>query len=40
MNEYEQFKHLLEYFVAHLEWCVNEDQNTIGYQNYIKRLNE
>jgi len=40
MNEYEQFKHLLEYFVAHLEWCVNEDQNTIGYQNYIKRLIE
>jgi 5-methylcytosine-specific restriction protein B len=40
MNEYEQFKHLLEYFVAHLEWCVNEEQNTIGYQNYIKRLIE
>lgn len=40
MNDYEKFKHLLEYFVAHLEWCVNEDRNTIGYQNYIKPLIE
>lgn len=24
MNEYIQFKHLLEYFVSHLEWAVNQ----------------
>lgn len=38
MTEYEKFKKLLEYFVAHLEWCVNEDINHIGYINYIKPL--
>lgn len=38
MNEHEKFKKLLEYFVAHLEWCVNEDQNHDGYINYIKPL--
>ena len=38
MNEYEKFKHLLEYYVAHLEWCVNEDKNSIGYKQYIKQL--
>lgn len=36
MTEYEKFKKLLEYFVAHLEWCVNEDDNHIGYSKYIK----
>jgi 5-methylcytosine-specific restriction enzyme B len=38
MTEYDNFKKLLEYFVAHLEWCVNEDQNHVGYINYIKPL--
>ena len=38
MTEYEKFKKLLEYFVAHLEWCVNKDINHIGYINYIKPL--
>jgi hypothetical protein len=38
MTEYEKFKKLLEYFVAHLEWCVNKDKNHIGYINYIKPL--
>jgi hypothetical protein len=38
MTEYDKFKKLLEYFVAHLEWCVNEDQNYVGYINYIKPL--
>ncbi len=38
MNEYEKFKKLLEYFVAHLEWCVNGDTNHIGYADYIKPL--
>jgi 5-methylcytosine-specific restriction protein B len=38
MTEYEKFKKILEYFVAHLEWCVNEDINHIGYINYIKPL--
>ena len=36
MTEYEKFKKLLEYFVAHLEWCVNED--SVGYIQYIKPL--
>lgn len=38
MTEYDKFKKLLEYFVAHLEWCVNEDQNHVGYIKYIKPL--
>ncbi len=38
MTEYDKFKKLVEYFVAHLEWCVNEDQNHAGYINYIKPL--
>lgn len=38
MTEYEKFKKLLEYFVAHLEWCVNKDENHIGYIQYIKPL--
>lgn len=40
MEDYEKFKHLLEYYVAHLEWCVNEDKNSLGYENYIKPLIE
>ena len=38
MNEYEQFKHLLEYFVTHLEWLANKDTAFIGYEIYIKHL--
>ena len=40
MNEYEKFKHLLEYFVAHLEFCVTENKETIGYNKYIKPIGE
>ncbi|WP_259343333.1 AAA family ATPase [Capnocytophaga canis] len=40
MNEIVKFKHLLEYFVTHLEWCQNEDVNFIGYEKYIKNLVE
>ena len=28
--EYVKFKKLLEYFIAHLEWLVNEDNNNRG----------
>ena len=35
MNEYIQFKHLLEYFVSHLEWAVNQNPSHVGYQTYI-----
>lgn len=40
MAQYENFKHLLEYFVAHLEWCVNENISSRGYQTYIKPLKD
>lgn len=40
MKKYENFKHLLEYFVAHLEWCVNENTSFRGYQTYIKPLKD
>ncbi len=32
----EQFKHLLEYFVAHIEYVTNQDTNFVGYNQYIK----
>lgn len=38
MNEYIQFKHLLEYFVSHLEWAVNQNQFHPGYQTYIASI--
>ncbi|MFY1045975.1 McrB family protein [Chryseobacterium sp. GP-SGM7] len=39
MNEYEKFKHLLEYFVAHLEWLAsNSDTKNRGYLSYIEPL--
>ncbi|WP_210149606.1 McrB family protein [Chryseobacterium scophthalmum] len=39
MNEYEKFKHLLEYFVAHLEWLAsNSDTKNRGYALYIEPL--
>ena len=37
-EKYIKFKHLLEYFVSHLEWCNNNDQNFVGYNQYIKSL--
>ncbi|GIM52943.1 hypothetical protein CAPN004_19730 [Capnocytophaga cynodegmi] len=40
MNEIVKFKHLLEYFVTHLEWCQNEDTSILGYQKYIKKFVE
>ena len=38
-EEFSRFKHLLEYFVAHLEYIANGDStSTIGYGKYIKPL--
>lgn len=38
MNEYEKFKHLIEYFVTHLEWLINSDTSNRGYNSYLKPL--
>ena len=38
MDRYSQFKHILEYFVAHLEWIQNGDTSGIGYAQYIAPL--
>ena len=38
MTEYEKFKKLLEYFVTHLEWLINNDANNRGYNLYLKPL--
>jgi len=38
MTEYEQFKNLLEYFVAHLEYCVTDQKVGEGYMRYIKDI--
>lgn len=35
MNYLAQFKHILEYFVAHLEWVQNDDTPGPGYSEYI-----
>lgn len=35
MNYLAQFKHILEYFVAHLEWVQNGDTSGPGYSEYI-----
>lgn len=40
VNTYFRFKKLLEYFVAHLDYLVNERENTLGYEHYIKPLVE
>lgn len=37
-HKHQQFKQLLEYFVAHLEWCNSQDDSSIGYNQYIKPL--
>lgn len=38
--EYSKFKKLLEYFVAHLEWVVNNNDQNIGFEEYILPLIE
>ncbi len=38
MTEYEKFKKLLEYFVAHLEFCVSDQKIGEGYEKYIKEI--
>lgn len=38
MTEYEKFKKLLEYFVAHLEFCVSDQKYGEGYETYIKEI--
>lgn len=35
MDKYAQFKHILEYFVAHLEWIQNNETSGPGYAHYI-----
>jgi hypothetical protein len=37
-QELKNFKKLLEYFVAHLDWIVNEDEQSKGYVKYIQPL--
>mgnify|MGYP003313948621 CR=1 FL=1 len=39
-NDYKRFKSLLEYFVAHLSHRTKEDGTTIGYDTYIKNIND
>ena len=34
-ENYKNFKHLLEYFVTHLEYCQTENTNLPGYKKYI-----
>ena len=38
MTQYEKFKKLLEYFVAHLEFCVTDQKFGEGYETYIKEI--
>ena len=40
MNNYEKFKHLLEYFTVHLEYCQNRNNKTPGFDVYIRPLIE
>jgi 5-methylcytosine-specific restriction protein B len=40
MDEYVKFKHLLEYFISHLEWCNDSNIDGRGYENYIQLLIE
>jgi hypothetical protein len=40
MNKYEKFKHILEYFVAHLEWVTNKNTDARGYKTYIAPLRD
>ena len=38
MDKYAKFKHILEYFVAHLEWIQNHNTSGTGYSVYIAPL--
>lgn len=38
MTEQEKFKKLLEYFVAHLEYCVTDQKDGDSYNRYIKDI--
>ena len=40
MSDEEKFKHLLEYFVAHLEFAQSVITNSIGYRTYIEPIKE
>jgi hypothetical protein len=40
MNEYEKFKNLLEYFVAHLEFCATGQKDNEGYKKFISHIND
>ena len=40
MKQYKNFKQLLEYFVAHLEYCVTNNKHNRGYDKYIKPFEE
>ena len=35
-KEIQNFKKILEYFVAHLEWLVDKNDQSIAYLKYIK----
>lgn len=39
-EDYTRFKKLLEYFVSHLKWVVNEDEYASEYKKYIQPLIE
>lgn len=39
-TNYIRFKKLLEYFVAHLEFCVTEDRTSIPYKQYIEPISK
>lgn len=38
MTDEEKFKHLLEYFAAHLEYIQNNTTDGVGYEQYIKPI--
>lgn len=40
MTDEEKFKHLLEYFIAHLEYVQSGITNNIGYERYIKPITD
>lgn len=39
-TEYCNFKHLLEYFVAHVEYVATHEKTHVGYETYIRPLEE
>ncbi|MCQ2286642.1 MAG: AAA family ATPase [Bacteroidales bacterium] len=40
LSDEEKFKHLLEYFVAHLEYVQSGITGTVGYERYIKPITD